>query len=598
MENEEHLEAMTERRPTAALEDTPVFHPLLLAVCPILGLYAYNVGNVPWTALLRPLIVALVCAQLLQWILWAILRDKHKAGVVASALLLALMWGWSLLETGIAMASRNLQTVEPPVAYGVLGILVFLSALVVYAWNRADKRRALLRAGLFLVIVLLGALTIAVLLDRIYGTVASTFILAFVGLVTGCIVYLVAWRRDFRPWTRTANWFGLILVTLYVALIVFNVPRTDKLPAAAPEMPGLTAQASADSPDIYFILLEGYARCDVLLRLYGHNDLPALEALQDLKMTVESTAFANYPWELQSAISVLNMDYLDHLVPPDSPEDLDIAQFHEFYHRNRFFRTLHDAGYEILAYSPGVQAIEPGPLVDRCLAPPRTPSEFEVVLLQNTACKRLLEVGCYARGRDTRSWQLGFRRARVNYVFDTMGTLAGEPHERPRLVFAHVTVPDPPFIFERKGEPADPRRRRSLEERYLGQLHYVSTRVTDTVQQITERATRPSVILLISAQGPRIRITEDSIEPEALAEHFGVFASTRYPDKAPDAGGPPPKGGSLVNVLRHTLNRVLDADLPLLEDRALLTPMQTPLQSRPVTVPTLEHVVVPALEPR
>lgn len=34
---------MTERRPTAALEDTPVFHPLMLAICPILGLYAYNV---------------------------------------------------------------------------------------------------------------------------------------------------------------------------------------------------------------------------------------------------------------------------------------------------------------------------------------------------------------------------------------------------------------------------------------------------------------------------------------------------------------------------------------------------------------------------
>ena len=589
---------MTERRPTAALEDTPVFHPLMLAICPILGLYAYNVGHVPWTALIRPVLVAIVCAQLLQMLLWICLRDKHKAGILASVLLLALMWGWSLLETGIVMASRNLQTLEPRVVYGALGLLVLLLALGVYVRNRADKRRALLMAGLFLLIVVIGALLVALLLDRIFGTVASTLILAYLGVVAAGLVYLAVWRRDFRPWTRTANWFGLILIALYVALIIYSVPRSGKLPPPPPESPVQTAQAASDSPDIYFILLEGYARCDVLLKLYGHNDLPALEALQDLNMAVDGTAFANYPWELQSAISLLNMDYLDRLVPPDSPDDLDIARFHGLYHHNRFFQTLHDAGYEILAYSPGVQAIEPGPLVDRCLTPPRTASEFEVVLLQGTACKRALELLSYARGRDTRSWQLGFRRARVNYVFDTMGRIAEESHERPRLVFAHVTVPDPPFIFERKGEPADPRIRRTLQERYLGQLHYTSTRVADTIQQITERATRPAVILLMSAQGPRIHTTENVTEPESLAEHFGVLLSTRYPDEAPGSGTPDSNSVSLVNTLRHTLNRVLGANLPLLEDRALLTPMETPLQAREVTVPTLEHVAAPALEPR
>jgi len=77
-----------------------------------------------------------------------------------------------------------------------------------------------------------------------------------------------------------------------------------------------------------------------------------------------------------------------------------------------------------------------------------------------------------------------------------------------------------------------------------------------------------------------------------------VLLSTRYPDEAPGAGTPSSNSVSLVNTLRHTLNRVLGANLPLLEDRALLTPMETPLQAREVTVPTLEHVAAPALEPR
>lgn len=88
-----------ERKPTAALEDTPVFHPLLLAMCPILGLYAYNVDNVPWTILIRPLVAAVVVAEIVLLVLRLCLRDKHKAGIVTSALLLALIWGWGLLET-------------------------------------------------------------------------------------------------------------------------------------------------------------------------------------------------------------------------------------------------------------------------------------------------------------------------------------------------------------------------------------------------------------------------------------------------------------------------------------------------------------------
>ena len=46
------------------------------------------------------------------------------------------------------MASRNLQTLEPRVVYGALGLLVLLLALGVYVRNRADKRRAL--AGFYM----------------------------------------------------------------------------------------------------------------------------------------------------------------------------------------------------------------------------------------------------------------------------------------------------------------------------------------------------------------------------------------------------------------------------------------------------------------
>ncbi len=589
---------MTARKPTAALEDTPVFHPMLLAVCPILGLYAYNVGNVPWNALFRPIAVALVATGILLTGFRIALRDKHRAGLVTSLLVLASTWGWSVAESSIRGASRLIQSLTPPLVYGVLGLLIVMLALGIVAANRANKRRALMLAGLFLAIVLAGALAVVLLFDRIFGTVASTMLLAYTGLAVAGLVFLARWRRDFRPFTRTANWFGVILIVLYVALVFFNAPISDRM-SPPPLEPAVAAARSADElPDIYLLLLEGYARCDVLLRVYGYNDLPVLESLQDRNMRVEVDAFSNYAWGMQSAMALLNMDYFESLAPADAPDDLEVGRFINLYHQNRFFQTLHSAGYEILAYSPGVQVLEPGPLVDRCLTPPRTPSEFEVVLLQSTACRRFMELITYAQGRDPRAWQLGFRRARVNHVFDTIGDVASEEHTRPRLVFAHLTMPDSPFMFGRKGEWADHRIPSAPQESYLSQLHHTSSMLLHAVEQVTSRSTRPAAIVLASAHGPRLHNAGEPTQPESLAEQFGILLCTHYPKGDPESQTPPATGVSLVNTLRHTLNRALGANLPILEDKAVLTPPDFPLQGQPVTVPTLENVVLPVLEDR
>jgi hypothetical protein len=586
---------MSKRKPTAALEDAPVIHPLLLAVCPILGLYAYNVVYVSWTVLVRPILVALVVAEALLLAFWLGLRDKHKAGILTSAILLALMWGWSVLESAIEAVFPIIQAFDPPVVYGVFAGFVVIVTLVLFAAFRQNRRQALVYAGVFLAAVVLATLAIIPLLDRVYGAIASALILAYVAGVCVVAVRLATWNHDFKPWTRTANWFSLILVVLYTALIIFNAPR-DK-PMAPPSLDVATADAQGPEtlPDVYLLLVEGYARWDVLLKVYSYNDVPVLESLQESGFRVESKAFSNYAWDLQSAASLLNMDYLDALMPADTPSDVSLDPVIHLYHNNRFFHVLQDAGYEIMAYSPGVQMLEPGPLVDRSLSPRRTPFEFEVAFLQSTACKRLMELFNYARGRDPRAWQLGFRRARVDYVFDSIGDVAAEEHATPRLVFAHIPIPEPPFMFERKGEWVDPRTPKTMEERYLSQLHYTSKRMTHAVRQIEEKASRPAIVMLVSAQGPGLHGDEEASEPAAAAEHFGVLLASEYPEELKAA---PSREGSvsLVNVLRGLLNRVFDFGLPMLEDKALMTDPEQPLAEREVSVPLLESAVAPTLE--
>lgn len=580
---------MTQRKPTAALEDAPVFHPLLFAACPLLGLYAYNVHHVAWGALVRPLVAVLLTAQALLFLFWIGLRNKHKAGIVTSFCLLALMWGWTALETVIAFAQLQVQAASPSMVYGALVGLIGVGTVAVYAANRHNRRRALVKTGAFLFAVLAGSLVVFLFLGRVFGLSASILIVAYICVIAAVVGWLAGLNRDFRPWTRTANWFAVILFGLYAALILINVPREGKTEPPpldiALETPGLSPESL---PDIYVLLLDGHARCDVLLTLYGYNNLPMLEALRALGVHVPPGAFANYAWNVQSATALLNMDYLDSFVPQEAPEGADAGPIVDLYHNNRFFEMLRANGYEIISYSPGVQALEPRAQVDRCLSPPRTLSEFEVVLLQSTVSNRVMQLVAYLQGREPGAWAQDFRRARIDYVFNTIGDVAAEVQDKPRVVFAHLSVPELPFLFERTGEWADPRIPRSIEERYLNQLHYTGKMMTRAIEDIQAQSVRPPVIVLASLHGPAFRGGIDPAEPTALAERFGVLLGTYYPGGDADISANPDPGPSLVNVLRDTLNTVLGIELPMLEDRAFLTPVDQPLESTPVTVPILD----------
>ena len=63
-------------------------HPVLLAVYPILFLYAHNVDFAPLSEALGPMVVAAGVALLLLSALTLILRDKQRAALLVSLLAL------------------------------------------------------------------------------------------------------------------------------------------------------------------------------------------------------------------------------------------------------------------------------------------------------------------------------------------------------------------------------------------------------------------------------------------------------------------------------------------------------------------------------
>ena len=66
-------------------------------------------------------------------------------------------------------------------------------------------------------------------------------------------------------------------------------------------------------PDIYYIILDGYGRSDVLKNEYGYDNSDFLNALRDLGFTVSECSQSNYAQTQMSLASSLNFNYIDVL---------------------------------------------------------------------------------------------------------------------------------------------------------------------------------------------------------------------------------------------------------------------------------------------
>ena len=145
--------------------------------------------------------------------------------------------------------------------------------------------------------------------------VVATELLIAIGLV-----FAVARVKEPRALTPSLNVFALILI----AMPVYTIARARKEhqveiseakggifpPGAVP-----TAQVVGRRPDIYYIILDGYARSDVMSKLFGFDNEPFLKRLEQKGFYVARRSTANYCQTPLSLSSSLNAVYLNDLIP-------------------------------------------------------------------------------------------------------------------------------------------------------------------------------------------------------------------------------------------------------------------------------------------
>lgn len=376
-------------------------------------------------------------------------------------------------------------------------------------------------------------------------------------------------RRLRRPLGRLTAALNLVSVLLLgFALAQWVVGRGR---APEPYDPGASeAVVPRDAPDIYFILLDGYARADMLARHYGYDNGPFLRRLEKRGFQVAEASQANYGWTFLSLASTLNMDYIPGLLG----DRLDAAgrdreHAYRLLRDNRAAAHLRERGYRYVHLQSTWGGTGSNPYAD----------EFRSCgggLFRDDYLLAIAEVSWLHALGSFASLDLASCHLRN---FETLAGLAREPG--PKFVFAHFVPPHHPYLFDRDGQVLRNAnlsnqfefQKRLWEDRkaYVNQLVFVSRKAEEVIDRLIADSRRPPVILLLSDHGPNLRLGIQADEYNRL--RLANLSAVRLP------GAPAnllPEDVSNVNLLRVVLGRLFGADLPLLPDRHFISDYRRP----------------------
>jgi hypothetical protein len=520
-------------QPRKAAEPAPrwqraAVYPFAIAIYPILYLWAQNVRELDPADLVLPASIA-VGSVVALWGLLALRMDGARAGLMATVLYILFI------------------TVESAPA-GVNQALTGLTGL----WVRQQ-----VHVPPALVVVL-----------EILGTCA-------LGL-------LIVWGPAAHRWVPHWNLFALVLILQPLGTVL---PAWGRRPHNAPgDSPHALAvlQRPARRPDIYYIILDGFARADVLRELYGYDLDPFLARLERRGFYVARESTSNYCQTPLSLASSLNGRYL---------EQRDSVQFPapvHYFHHNAVIASLRPLGYRFATFSTGFDFTD-DPEADFYLSPFAARGAFHQLLIESTPLRHLVRAQAE---RDS----YAMSRERTLYLLKTLPEVARIPG--PTFTVAHILSPHPPFLFGPDGadvsrhevryrlDDGDSFRRyydvpaTSFVEGYRAQVAFLARRVESVIEQILARSPEPPVIILQSDHGPGLGLNVTSAERTDHWERMSILNAYYFP-KSRNAGLNPTV--TPVNTFRILFNNEFGTHLALLPEESYYSPWDAPFDFTRVT---------------
>jgi hypothetical protein len=461
----------------------------------------------------------------------------------------------------LGLAISNIEELPgPAAALSVFGFVLLMTAVLDGVGRlivRDPARRALAVTVVVAFVLGYGHIDIALLHEMVYSKVLIP------ALLVGVVAPLIWVALRVRTPEKIGNFLrvtALSLICVQVFTAVMHVMSTSggqaegNVAAVQAAMPG--ADAGADKPDIYLIVLDAYTRADVLKEYNKHDNGPFLDALRQRGFYIAEQARSNYLYTRLSLSSFLNMRYLDEDVRRLGPSPARAA-IDPLLRKFEVAERMKRLGYTYRHIGGFWHVTRTSLLADEnVFYLPAFAEEFMFVFLRQTVLHPVLSaIPAYG------DW---FKPGLVHQ--QQLRSIAKPAGQRgPVFTFAHVMCPHPPYVFDRNGI------RRSdsslttwgRTRAYAEQVTYLNQEVLKVIDEIDRVSGRDAVILLHGDHGAR-SLGQDG-RPEQNREQMAILAAYRMPEAAKALLYP---GMSPVNNFRVLFTGMFGAtDLPVLEDR-------------------------------
>jgi len=418
------------------------------------------------------------------------------------------------------------------------------------------------------------------------------------GLMALSLVWIWKLARDLS-WLVTL--FGSMIVILCLmasySIVRYYISTDNNKPVAQAVAP-VIAQPGF-SPNIYYIILDGHGRQDILQQLYEYDDSRFTNFLKAKGFFVADSSHSNYMKTVLSLSSSLNMQYLDTIGLPNVSTAANWTWLDGKVKDSRVRAILTQQGYKFVSFNNDYQTAPDDADIyynyDTTANAADTNgvmgiSEIDQMFLSSTMGHVAIDLGWLSKIADNQ-YQDKFQYLMIKYIFTKLSETPSLPGKN--FIFAHIIAPHPPFVFHPDGSfKPDPfpyswsdgsdylGTRQEYINGYHDQVEYIDQAAENLVTEILSRSTTPPIIIIQGDHGPGAYLDWNSVEKTNLNERMSILNAYYFPGIHSNglyASITP------VNSFRVLLSEFFGMTLPLLPDQSYFSTASKPFDYINVT---------------
>ena len=328
-------------------------------------------------------------------------------------------------------------------------------------------------------------------------------------------------------------------------------------------------------PNVYWIVLDGYPRADILRRDFDFDNAAFLENIERRGYTVQSRATSNYATSLDSVANTVGMSYRLTPGPPMGAAPTPLDRYAMVRGRNASVAQFRRFGYRYVHFSSGYDNMtlcsnEP----DACVTGSRGLDEVDVALLSRTPYMD----ESLPRGRLTAANEQAFVRGSVADLEAKLPLIQEVP--APFFVYAHILMPHPPMRVDAECReiPARPDLRTwdpGNRGKFTDQIACVNRQTLQLLDRLA--STDPEALVVVqadhgSAFSQPFARPHDQWTPEQAEERFAILSAVKLPGSC--SGIDVPDALTSVNTFRVVFSCLTGTVWDLLPPRHFVSPYE------------------------